>query len=586
MLIILGIAGIFQAILIPGIIILNFLNLKLRLDRYCIIIFGLSIAFNSNLVFLLSILNIYTQKNIIIIFIAELLIYLIQVSKNNIKFIITNNIFKNLNFDKNYSLLYILGYLIVALILFITIIGPVGISGLGGVFIFCDAVVSWNRWAIELATGSMPFNTAGYPQLLPAILSIPYVFMNDSWIQFFSVAISLSFASVLLLTSFSIYDKYPGPSLISAILFFLWPINKYSHYLGYADLPVMTVGFMSIATIIWSANDNLKDTKIKLLLISFVLVGASAALKQAGLLFILFFPLIMVELYYNKKILTYKFFIYYILIISFIVIPWYAYNQYLIMTNQTVSVVNWVTEGIHENRSLFARLFRVLTTWPGIFIATILSIPGLLISGNRAISLFAISYILTWGLFFSYDMRNAYFALPFLCFSIGLSSEKAFSLIKYGKMKHFYKDKNYFYFKIFILIIISFLTVICILKSDDIKAKLYIRQNRKVIAINSSNKDNNYIINLSKEDNIFFITNDLSTKYLTYDLRNKTDLLTLDKQISNNYDKIDLLFKKYANYNLYLYLNRDTNMELVPIDRLNIEAVYEKDGYIYKVINH
>ena len=67
------------------------------------------------------------------------------------------------------------------------------IFSLGQVFEAWDAIVSWDRWATIYASNNLPVDTHYYPQLLPVIISIPYVLINDNTIVIFSHRICLFF---------------------------------------------------------------------------------------------------------------------------------------------------------------------------------------------------------------------------------------------------------------------------------------------------------------------------------------------------------------------------------------------------------
>jgi hypothetical protein len=194
MLLLLGIFGLIQAVYLPGALCLQILKFKNTKTVYLILSFGLSLALNSNMVFLLSYFNLYNQKISIVIFIIEIIIFIFYVFKNTTKFCFNcyniNKIkFQNKINKKTKNIIKISIF-----ILFIgTFVGKSGLSSLGEVFTFADSVASWNRWAVDLAVGYMPRQTYGYPQLLPSILSIPYVFMNDTCRIFFHMLFALFF---------------------------------------------------------------------------------------------------------------------------------------------------------------------------------------------------------------------------------------------------------------------------------------------------------------------------------------------------------------------------------------------------------
>jgi len=73
------------------------------------------------------------------------------------------------------------------------------IAQVGQIFQQWDAVVSWNRWAVDWAANRLPYATSIYPQLLPTNLSLSYVFMQSSEVWVFAKAFQFLFCLMLLL---------------------------------------------------------------------------------------------------------------------------------------------------------------------------------------------------------------------------------------------------------------------------------------------------------------------------------------------------------------------------------------------------
>ena len=121
----------------------------------------------------------------------------------------------------------------------------------GDIFQEWDAVVSWNRWAIDWAANRLPRTTAEYPQLLPCNLSLSYVFIQDSSIWFFAKGWLFLFCLLLLLghvrprparpagadTSSGVFITY---ALLVAMLRFRFISS------GYADMPVAFMAYAGV----------------------------------------------------------------------------------------------------------------------------------------------------------------------------------------------------------------------------------------------------------------------------------------------------------------------------------------------------
>jgi 4-amino-4-deoxy-L-arabinose transferase-like glycosyltransferase len=382
-----------------------------------------------------------------------------------------------------------------------------------------------------------------------------------------------------------------GPALFTSIVLFLWPIQKFSHYAGYADLPVLTISFLSLTIIILSLFED-KRSSIIMIFLSFVIAGAAAATKQAGLLLLPFMPFFILEL--NKLVnikLENKFKLIFIgcLLYLFFALPWYLYNIYLIYTEQTNSIVPIVTVEIHEGRNLYQRLLLSISHWPGIFVMFLLAIPGLFIRGNKFISLFGIIYIIIWSLFFSYDTRNSYLAIPFLTFSIGLTCQFLNINNYYNIFIKLFVNicqiyKKYTYIIVSILLII-FICIIA-LNSNKINNYIYQRQNRKILYLNGHKNDNSYIVKLANNPDVVFISNENFLKYLKKDIiKNIIHFNFNSNNFINNKEILKNIIDNNKNKIIYFVISKNTNIEKFKNEIENIKLIYNGHYIVYKLVN-
>jgi hypothetical protein len=602
MLLILGLLGFIQAVFLPGAIIYRLFNLKTKFYIYFLIIVGISIAINSNIVFLLVLLNIYSQKSMLILIIIETILLLkFKIKNDNYSLLYKYKFLDNINSDikyKNKEFLYFIinkCKLIILLITIYIIIGPTGISNLGQIFINVDAIVSWNSWAVDLATGGMPVKYHLYSQLLPSILSIPYVLMEDTWIQFFSYAICLLFPTCICLMILSLFEKFPIVSFIMMIIVCLWPIKRFVKYMGYVDFPLSFIGFLAVATILWGYKED-ERTRIKCLLLSSFFLGSAAAIKQLGFLLILFFPLIIIEFKILSLInikLKLKTIILFSIITLFFALPWNIYIYYSFEKIIASSHMQNILQNIHLGRSLFERLLHVINIWPGLFIFTLLAIPGILIKNNKSISIFGILIMFVWIFCFSYDNRNSYLALFFISFSIGLTIQNLFLknyefiLLNIKKLIYNIKILNKAIYKICI-IIFSILIIATIIKSDSINKNLYKRQDRKILEINNQNSDNIIISNLIKSNNNnLIITNDVFTLYLTK--YNKDKILFFHHYQEDRTDPIEIfnkvksMIKNNSDKKIYLYIISGSNKEFIKLFFDYYFLIFQGNGFLFTI---
>ena len=127
----------------------------------------------------------------------------------------------------------------------VLVIGGFALSGIaqaGQIFQQWDAVVSWNRWAVDWAANRLPYATSIYPQLLPTNLSLSYVFMQSSEVWIFAKAFQFLFCLMLLLAMLDLarvegqFGYVPGVVITYGLLVALLRFRMLSS--GYADVPL------------------------------------------------------------------------------------------------------------------------------------------------------------------------------------------------------------------------------------------------------------------------------------------------------------------------------------------------------------
>jgi hypothetical protein len=104
-----------------------------------------------------------------------------------------------------------------------------------------DAVINWNRWALDWTRGAWPEQTWGYPQLLPAAWSIVYLWQGSTEIEFLLRAWLGLFPLGLAWLCFSMFLHWRriAPLLAGVALLALLG-SSFAPVLdsGYADVPL------------------------------------------------------------------------------------------------------------------------------------------------------------------------------------------------------------------------------------------------------------------------------------------------------------------------------------------------------------
>ena len=190
----LGWLAFFQMSFLPGFLLISILKIRVRsIIEKIIFIFSLSLIINFILVFLLTLTKLYQPVYCYVIFISELIIFLIVVKNQPL----TVDIF----LPKKSSFLYNLGAIVVEIVIFRFFLLFIQNLSLNSVFLTGDAIDSWNQWAIQWARNQIPKLTYHYPQLIPANWSLTYVFMQTTRVELFAKLLMPLFVLGILLGS-------------------------------------------------------------------------------------------------------------------------------------------------------------------------------------------------------------------------------------------------------------------------------------------------------------------------------------------------------------------------------------------------
>jgi hypothetical protein len=417
----LGILGSIQAVFLPGFLVVFARDRGLSRTFRVVLIFGLSLVINYFLVMLLVIVHWYTQRTLLVIFCLE----------TAALGLCLKNYFAS---PKKPPAPAAAAIPASHLVFFIRTCYQIAlaaafcwaVSRLRNVFNSWDAVASWNRWACDIAGNILPRNTLNYPQLLPCVMSIPYTFMKNTEIWFFSYAVHLPFLFVTLAAGYSLIDEgEPLPALGMGVLAAVWFFGRAgggARMTGYADFPVQSMGAYILCTMImWENRQGDAEKEPFLRICLGALLAGAAVTKQAGLPLLAFFPFMALERssgaaaapVFRRRLWA---------LLAGIVIavaPWYLYVRAKIALGLDSSEVSWVMGGIHEGRGPLARLISAMRSHPFIFWWAGAALPALRVKRCRLTALFGVLYVFMWAFLLSYDIRNVSFAVPFLGFAAG-----------------------------------------------------------------------------------------------------------------------------------------------------------------------
>lgn len=177
------------------------------------------------------------------------------------------------------------------------------------VFIMWDSVVSWNRWAIELANNDYNPSGAAYPLFFPGLWSLIYEAQGTTEIWITAKLTVLLIPILLLVIGYFLFleGRY-----ITSLVFLsttIFVILKEFRQLtaGWMDYPVAGLILIGLTLLLLVVDDEeLNERKKDLLLFSGICLGIASITKQAGILGTIPFLYLILLFLFEKKITIFE----------------------------------------------------------------------------------------------------------------------------------------------------------------------------------------------------------------------------------------------------------------------------------------
>ena len=349
-------------------------------------------------------------------------------------------------------------------------------------FAYGDAVVSWNRWAIEIFQNNFDDLFGYYPIFWPGIWSLIYEAQEDAsfWIITKGSVLIIPFIYFLISFRFLQNKKYFEFSFFVFIffqIFFQYPFKVYL-FSGYMDNPVSLLSiilFMLIIDNIFSSNK--KNTK-HYLIFSF-LAGIISITKFSGMLTLLLYNCFLIYSYkikvIKKKFLNLNLFISIIPSLTFFLI-------YLIVQDFNLSknnIGNLIDYSLLINNNIllaaFLRIFQIINPFL-LFLMISLAIFNFFKKDKTSLvgKYFFIIFILGILIYstVSYDVRNSFYLIFFLIVSCYCSLKKIDFNKNLIRNKHIKNN--------FLLIILCLFVLFSFITDKFLSNFLIVKDNEKI----------------------------------------------------------------------------------------------------------
>lgn len=599
-----------QTIFIPGYIFFNWLKIKTNPIRKLIFIFSLSLILNYIFVFLLVITkfyNLYTLYSLIIIEILIIIFFIKKTENERFKLSYILNFWEKST--KPEKLAINLGLIATLWVFLILLKNTFFFNN----FVRWDAIVSWNRWALDWYSNILPQGTMHYPQLIPANWSISYVILGAP-IQFIPKLIMPLFTLFMLFLFWDLGTTRKNFGYIWAIpaiiLFIKHAMGKIIES-GLVDLPVAFMTITSLSCILFAQKINDKKTIKKYLFLGSIISAGALVTKQAGIIIVLTYPILVFTLIKQLKFKTkIKIILIHLLNILLIAVPFYIYKQIEILQKIDNSEISTVTNGIYKGSNLIQRFIysikifltynlvflgnhaviknKLLHIITGSFLGIIYSIFIWFSLKNKTFKIIfftiLLPYSIFWALFLCYDFRNYAIAVPLYGLALGLGINYLIKKLNWKTIKY-------------IFLIILTITILFI-DSKTKKSDLLNQQNKKILKIgkyklnkklqkyNSKNhKINRIISDYTHIKNIIpkasFFYQKFNIVYCGYQGKKQTEKELYSKYKNNLKNNFDYILYPIQNISekIKAHINKNIKSKI-------FKKIFKKNGYCLLKINN
>jgi len=426
-----------QVAFLPGYLIARWLRLDDGLAKTWTISFGLSLIANYHITLVLTLLGIQTRSWLCALIALEIFaLFRLQRSRPTrrpaepaaarvTRFLIPEGSADPHTISSGRLLLLLLGFGALA---WIAGFLPAAFTS---IFEGYDALVSWNRWALDWMNGQLPVWTMRYPQLLPANWAMLYT-LAGAPLQFLPKGLSVLFplTTVGMFVDAGLRRSRPEYLLAAALTAVLMSFLDGQYIAsGYADLPVAFFALAPFYLLVIADDRDDPSRAHAVIAVATAFVIGCALTKQAGLYLAAIYPFLLyafvrkhmpgIDSAARLRILAGV-----VAALLLLIGPWYVFKQIQVIQGfETPGAAS--SPGVHGGRSFPERAARAWTMWEIHLSSPLLwgVVFGVALSAfERRVATITASitlpFTIIWVLLYSYDPRNLALAFPF----IGLSA--------------------------------------------------------------------------------------------------------------------------------------------------------------------
>ncbi|MQC26602.1 MAG: hypothetical protein DWG76_04020 [Chloroflexi bacterium] len=473
----LGILGIFQMILLPGLLLIRLFPSRRSAIHNLVAVFTLSLLANYVAVLVLTALKLYLRGVVFGIFVVELVLLwrlyrgwfarplgsLVADAAGALRkgvdgfskgardyWAMTRRVAEGKpkpGEDAGVllagALRLLFGALAVGCILWMAVLT---VRNFGTVWNAWDAWASWDPWAVDWFYNKYAGNTWGYPQAIPISWSISYQFIGTESIKLFAKAIMPLFTLLTLLMLFDLGLRQKSFGyFLGVVVTFLGIVRFLAPYIGegYVDLPVAAITFAAVYSLLVAMQTEDEATLRETLVLGSLFSATAGVVKQPGFYIMAFYPVLAYFLVLRPRAEKVRDKITQLLkplaLGLLIVVPWYVYTVIKIQQGNYSSNIQYVTNDIYEGATLAQRFASALSSLDTFILVYFFVIAALLVM-NRAqrwlTILVTLPYTALWAFYLSYEHRNLAIAFPLVGMAAGMGAQGLLERLNFERLRN------------------------------------------------------------------------------------------------------------------------------------------------------
>ena len=440
MLMLFGILGLMQAVLLPALIIMKAGKLRGGITEQLIRLLPISMTVNYLLVFLLAALHLYTRPVMLALIAAEAfcILRLYRGTLSRPLALTVSRVSEAFRREIR-PLTEVLSGKADPIQRWVWLVsGCFALSGIlwgfhlcrlnfGTVFSGWDTLYSWNAYAETWASGNIPRIGGMYPQLVSANWSISYLLQGENAVQFFNTLLPPVFFLLIQMMLFDLgFQRRECAFFFAAVIarFMMKKLMGDQLFDGYMDVPAASMSLLSVYTFLKAESKDPADQRQGIVL-GVLFAAAAAVTKQSGWAAFVLSPLGgWLLLREGMKTMDKRRKAALCAAALLIALPWYLYC----LSGKTPGTEReLIANGIMDYNSRFDLRYRLelaaatLGKYGAVFLLSLIGLPFVPKKYRLLFFLMAWPLTLIWAVSYSYDARNLGPVLPIISLLCGMA---------------------------------------------------------------------------------------------------------------------------------------------------------------------